>query len=354
MSAANTFGSRFRITTFGESHGVALGAVIDGMPAGVKWNDSLLLRELARRRPGQSNVVTARNEADQPEVLSGVFEGKTLGTPIAVIVRNEDQRSGDYKKIAKSARRGHADDMWRDKFGVSDPRGGGRSSGRETLSRVIGGAAAKMMLASLAPKVRVLGYARQIGPFEITDEEAALVQKMSFAAKAAKPYAADRFTARFPSAKRHRDVEALLLDAKANGKSYGGVAEIVVSGLPRSLGQPVFHKLKNDLASAMLSVGATAGIEIGDGFDASVAEGSEFHRRGSLGQENQYGGLRGGISTGEPIVFRVAFKPTATVLDTARKGRHDPCIVPRAIPVLEAMTSLVLADHILWRRTDTV
>lgn len=322
---ANTFGTLFSITSFGESHGVALGAVIDGCPAGVQWNEDILLRELERRRPGNASVTSSRNESDKPEILSGVFEGKTLGTPIAVIVRNSDARSKDYEKIALAPRAGHADDVWKMKFGHSDPRGGGRSSGRETVARVIGGAVARMFLHDSAPAFSIRGFASQIGPFEanISDEKP-LWQRA--------------------------DVEKLLLAAKSEGKSYGGTAELWLDGVPKGLGQPVFRKLKSDLAAAMMSVGATGGVEIGEGFESTRAEGSQFHRQG----EAPYGGIRGGISTGERIVIKVAFKPTSSVLDVAKQGRHDPCIVPRAIPVLEAMAALVIADHVLLSRSDRV
>lgn len=339
MSGANSFGTRFVVTSFGESHGAALGAVIDGVPAGLNWDESVLERELARRRPGSSNVVSARQEADRPEVLSGVYEGKTLGTPIAIIVRNHDQRSQDYQEIARAPRPGHADDVWKMKFGHTDPRGGGRSSGRETVARVIGGAVARMLVGRLAPELRVMGFARAIGPFCLTQNEVDLFMNAPN----------DDFVARFPSATRAEEIEKFLLEAKSDGRSYGGVAEIQVTGVPAGLGQPVFRKLKADLAAALIGVGSATSIEFGDGVAAAAAEGSEFHRRSS---GRHYGGIRGGISTGEAIEMRVGFKPTSTVLDAARKGRHDPCIVPRAIPVLEAMTYLVLAEHLLWSRTD--
>lgn len=345
MSGANSFGSRLVLTTFGESHGSALGAVLDGVPAGIKWDQDLLERELARRKPGQSKVVSARAEGDAPEILSGVFENQTLGTPIAIIVRNEDARSGDYKQIAKKPRTGHADDVWKEKFGHSDPRGGGRSSGRETVSRVMGGAIAKMFLKKTAPAVRIVGFARAIGEFELSASDLSALGKSKLA------YPADAFVARYPSKSEQGDVETLLLEAKANGKSYGGIAEIWVDGLAAGLGQPVFHKIKADLAAVAMSLGATAGVEFGDGFGTTLEEGSEFHTRRA---NASYGGIRGGITTGERLVFRVAFKPTSSVLDVAKKGRHDPCIVPRAIPVLESMTALVIADHILWAKGDRV
>jgi chorismate synthase len=344
VSAANSFGSRFVVTSFGESHGTALGVVIDGVPAGVKWNEKLLLEELERRRPGQSKFVTARNETDRPEILSGVFEGKTLGTPVAIIVRNDDARSKDYAKIAKTPRAGHADDVWKEKFGHSDPRGGGRSSGRETVSRVMAGAIAKMAIASLAPKTKFTAFARAIGEFEVSDSD---IKKLS---SSKSKYPADEFSLRFPSAKDGAKAEKLLLDAKEKGLSYGGIVEIWIDGLPKSLGQPVFHKLKSDLAAAFMSVGATIGVEFGEGFASTKAEGSKFHRS----KQDVYGGIRGGISTGERIVARIAFKPTSSVLDTAKKGRHDPCIVPRAVPVIEAMAAIVVVDHLLWMKTDRI
>jgi chorismate synthase len=322
-SGANSFGSRFVVTTFGESHGAALGAVIDGCPAGVDFDLELLRHELARRRPG-GELVSGRKEADEPEVLSGVYQGKTLGTPIAIVVRNLDARSQDYVEIAKAPRPGHADDVWESKFGHRDPRGGGRSSGRETVARVMAGAVARMVLKELAPEFRLRGFARRIGPLELGSGEL--------------------------GASEQAQVEALLLEAKREGKSHGGVAELWIDGIPAGLGQPVFHKLKADLGAAMLGVGAVSGVEIGEGFAASSAEGTEFY--GAQGSDSRYGGIRGGISTGERLVVRVPFKPTSTVMDLAKKGRHDPCIVPRAIPVLEAMASLVIVDHLLWMRLD--
>jgi chorismate synthase len=343
MSNANLFGERFSILTFGESHGPAMGVVIDGMPAGVLFDEALLQHRMQRRKPGANAWVSARQEPDEVEILSGVFEGKTLGTPIAAIVRNQDARSDDYKNLRP--RSGHADDVWKKKFAHSDPRGGGRSSGRETLSRVIAGAFAEMLCRQLYPQIRVLGFAERIGPYQLqVGDLVTLEQEISMEF-------VDRFVARFPTKVQSPLVESLLLQAKEQGKSYGGVAELWMEGIPPSLGQPVFHKLKADLASAMLGLGATNGLEFGDGFKAVQAEGSEFHTRDSV---DQYGGIRGGISTGERISMKVAFKPTSSVLDVAKKGRHDPCIVPRAIPVLESMAWLVLADHILWMRSDRV
>jgi len=345
VSGANSFGNQFVLTTFGESHGPALGAVIDGCPAGVLWDERFLRQELERRRPGVSGIVSGREEMDEPEVLSGVFEGKTLGTPIAVLVRNQDARSKDYGEIAQKPRVGHADDVWLNKFGLSDFRGGGRSSGRETLSRVIGGAIAKMLLKQLLPELKIIGFSRQIGALQVEEEEIAPLLKLPLA------YPSDAFVARFPSQVQQKEVEQLLLQAKKDGHSYGGIAEIRVVGVAQALGQPVFHKLKADFACAFMGVGASVFFEVGAGILATLSEGSVFHRdlHGS-----HYGGIRGGISTGEPLILRVGFKPTSTVLENAKKGRHDPCIVPRAIPVLESMVALVLVDHLLLSRSDRI
>ena len=359
MSAANTFGQFFRVTTFGESHGAGLGCVIDGCPAGVAISMSEIQGALDRRKPGQQAWTSARKESDTIEILSGVFEGKTLGTPIACLVRNQDARSSDYSAVESAlragavARAGHADDQWRNKFGHSDSRGGGRSSGRETVARVIAGAFAQACASALVPELRVTGFAGEIAGIAIDlDERAAFL-------KLAGLHPADAFAARLPSVEKSRAVEALLIEAVSLGKSYGGVAEIAVMNAPEGLGQPVFRKLKSDLASAYFGVGATAGVEIGAGFASVAAEGTEFHSAKSASNEgaksaSKYGGIRGGISTGDPILARIAFKPTSTVMDLAKRGRHDPCIVPRALPVLEAMTWLVLCDHLLWRRLDKI
>ena len=314
--SANSFGQFFKLTTFGESHGEALGAIIEGCPAGVDFNEEILFDMLERRRPGSSKAVSGRNEADKPKILSGVFEGKTLGTPIAIQVENKDARSKDYDKLKDSPRAGHADDVWQEKFGHRDHRGGGRSSGRETLARVLGGAVARMMLETRYPELKVVSTPAQIGPLKNPSQD---------------------------------EIVEFLTQAKSEGQSYGGIGEVKIQNVPKSLGQPVFRKLKADLTSAMMGIGATTGIEIGEGFSAVEAKGTEFH-----GNEKVYGGIRGGISTGEDIEFRVAFKPTSSVLDVAKQGRHDPCIVLRALVVLEAMTWLVLADHDQWKRLDQV
>ncbi|WP_413289844.1 chorismate synthase [Bdellovibrio sp. HCB337] len=337
--SASSFGSRFIVTSFGESHGTALGVVIDGCPAGLKFDENLLTKELERRRPG-GDLVSQRKEEDLPEILSGVFEGKTLGTPIAIIVRNKDQKSQDYEAIKNSPRAGHADDVWQQKFGHRDFRGGGRSSGRETVTRVMAGAVAQMLCKQLAPEMQLKAYSAQVGPHSLTEADREKIWQQDV----------DQFTARFPSA-QHERVRELLTMAQSQGESYGGVAEIRIKGAPKGLGQPVFHKLKADLAAAYMSVGATAGVELGAGAEATQEKGTAFHQES---QSENYGGIRGGISTGEEIFLKVHFKPTSSILDIAKKGRHDPYIVTRAVPVLEAMTWLVLADHLLWQRGDQV
>ncbi len=357
MPSANRFGEIFQVTTFGESHGAAIGCVIDGCPAGVSISIEEIQIALDRRRPGKSAWMSARQEPDQVEILSGIYQNKTLGTPIAAIIRNVDARSGDYAEIeariqaeSPPLRVGHADDLWRDKFGHSDVRGGGRASGRETATRVLAGAVAQKVVQAMVPNFQVLAFASAIGLQRLEPNEFASVRK-EFAAGSLKSNVVDDAVARFPSQVSADKIEAMLVDAVKTGKSYGGVAEVLISGAPRGMGQPVFHKLKSDLIGAYLGVGATVGAEFGAGFSASHEEGTLFHQ---AEKSENYGGIRGGISTGELIAARVVFKPTSTVLDAAKKGRHDPCIVPRAIPVLEAMTWLVLADHLLWSRLDRI
>ncbi|MBN8539855.1 MAG: chorismate synthase [Deltaproteobacteria bacterium] len=357
MPSANRFGEIFQVTTFGESHGHAIGCVIDGCPAGIAISTEQIQNDLDRRRPGKASWTSARQEPDNVEILSGVFQGKSLGTPIAAIIRNVDARSSDYNEIqaavetgSSPVRVGHADDLWREKFGHSDVRGGGRASGRETATRVLAGAIAKQLVAALAENLRVISFSSAVGTEKLEASEYQAVLK-KFEAGTLGADSIDKMAARFPSAAREKNIEALLVDAVKSGKSYGGAAEILISGVPRGTGQPVFHKLKSDLLGAYLSIGATAGAEFGAGFSSSDKEGTQFHHGESV---EQYGGIRGGLATGELVSARVAFKPTSTVMDAAKKGRHDPCIVPRAIPVLEAMTWLVLADHLLWSRLDRV
>ncbi len=341
----NQFGKVFTLNTFGESHGVAMGAVVDGCPAGVIWQQELMQRFLDRRRPGQSKLTSQRGEPDQVEVLSGVHENITLGTPIAALIRNLDARSHEYSKEKLEMRQGHATDLWADKFGHSDERGSGRASGRETVSRVIGGAIARMFVNQLYPEAAVISFVSRIGVIGLSDSEALDAAE----ALEGDPWNVDEFSLRCPSQEKNEDMEIMLSRAIESGESYGGLAYLRLVGLPKGLGQPVFCKLKSELAGALMSIGATAGVETGQGFRAAELSGKEFHH-----SAQDYGGLRGGLSTGDPITMSVAFKPTSSRQEMARKGRHDPCIVPRAIPVIEAMTWLVLADQILLARLDRV
>lgn len=331
--SGSRFGQHFQISSFGESHGKALGALIEGCPSGVHFDESLLLNWLTRRRPGHHSVVSARVENDMPEVLSGVYEGVTLGTPIAILIRNQDARSEDYDLIKKNPRAGHADDVWVGKYGHVDHRGGGRASGRETVARVLGGAVAQMMIRELYPQFSIHSHAAQVGPLVQSDDDYEPEGDWGL------------------TAARAKEIQEFLEKSKSEGQSYGGVAEIHLQNVPPYLGQPVFNKIKADLAAAMLSVGAVSGFDFGSGFSAVATKGSDFH---SQAESEVYGGIRGGLTTGEPISFRVAFKPTSSILDVAKKGRHDPCVLLRALPVLEAMTYLVFADHILWSRLDRV
>ena len=338
--SANSTGQIFKVTSFGESHGYGLGALIEGCPAGVTFESALLVDNLNRRKPGQSSITTSRKEADEPIVVSGIFENKTLGTPICILIKNADAKSSDYENIKSEPRIGHADDTWKEKFGHVDHRGGGRSSGRETVSRVIGGSVAQMLVQQLNPGIALKGFASTIGPHQLSESELENIWNVKI----------DDYTTRFP-AENNKLVVEMLEKAKREGNSYGGIVELRLKNVPAGLGQPVFHKFKSDLAAAMMSIGATSGIEIGDGLNSVKMTGQDFHQ--SLSSKN-YGGIRGGITTGDEISLKVIFKPTSSIKDTAKKGRHDPCIVPRAVPVVEAMAWLVLADHLLWQRLDKI
>lgn len=313
---ANSFGTHFVVTTFGESHGTALGVVIDGCPSLVTWDQKLIELNLARRKPGQDSTVSARQESDQFELLSGVFDGQTLGTPIAMIVRNSDAKSHDYDSIKNNPRAGHADDVWKNKFGISDPRGGGRSSGRETVSRVLAGSVAQMYLKKVCPELSV-----NVSVVQIYDR---VVQGPPF----------------------ETDTVKFLEEAKMQGESYGGTLQVRIKNPPKDLGQPVFHKLKSDLAAAFMGIGAINSVEFGS---TEVLRGTDYHNQKS---SSQYGGIRGGISTGESIEYLLKVKPTSSILDVAKRGRHDPFIGTRAVPVVESMAYLVLADHYLWNKTS--
>lgn len=351
MSDANTFGNFFRWTTFGESHGPALGVVIDGCPAGVEWRDEVLTTQMNRRRPGQQDtvskdiLVTARDEQDKVEILSGVFEGKTLGTPITCIVHNTNQKSKDYEKIKENPRIGHADDVWKDKFGHADHRGGGRASARETAARVIAGSVAQMFLQTKYPELTVTSFISQIGEYKMSADDLAKWSK-----DWTKKSAVDNYVARFPTSQQS-EIQNLLKTAKESGESYGGLIETWIHAAPKDLGEPVFEKLKSKLAYAMMSIGATCSFEIGNGKDLISKPGTFVHT--SMTSEN-YGGIRGGISTGDKIIFKVGFKPTSTIGSHAKDGRHDPCVLPRAIPIIESMAWAVLADLELASRANRV
>lgn len=332
----NTFGELFRVTTFGESHGVALGTVVDGCPAGVALEQQALQAALSRRRPGQSSLTTPRAESDVAEILSGVYQGKTLGTPIAAIVRNHDARSQDYALLASEDRPGHADRVWRERFQHRDPRGGGRTSGRETLSRVIGGAIAEALLARELPALRTVAWVSQVGPVAAPLPEAGVSRAQ-----------VDAHSVRCPDAAVAQTMEQAILKAKDAGDSLGGVITLRVEGLPVGLGEPVFGKLKASMASAIAGIGAVTGVVWGPpDLEARLALlGTQFHSPSPDGRPSDvYGGIQGGLSNGEPLMVRVLFKPPATLRTHATAGRHDPCILPRAVPVVEAMVSMVLAD----------
>ena len=325
--ASNSFGDLFSITTFGESHGPALGVVIDGCPAGILISEDDIIPELRRRRPGQSAITSARKEEDMPEILSGVFEGKTTGMPITVIVRNKDARPQDYDLLRKAYRPGHADATYAAKYGYRDHRGGGRSSGRETVARVIAGVIARKILPE---DMRIIGHTIKIGPHE---------------AKEFKPDTIEDNMVRCADPAVAKKMEEYVANVKAEYNSTGGLIEVRVFNTPRSLGDPVFKKLKAKLAEAALSIGAVTGFSYGAGFDVAAMKGVDY-----ISDRKHFGGILGGISTGEDIVMHVSVKPPSSLGEVAKRGRHDPCIVPRVIPVLEAMVAIVLADLYLKQR----
>ncbi len=332
----NTCGRLFRVTTFGESHGPAVGAVVDGCPARVPFAAAAVQAALARRRPGQSALTSSRAEPDAVEVLSGVYEGKTLGTPIALVVRNTDTRPEDYEPLRARFRRGHADEVWQARFGHRDHRGGGRTSGRETVGRVLGGAVAEAFLEVALPVVRVVAWAAQLGDVSC----GAVADTVTRADVDATPV-------RCPDRAAAERMAELVARARERHDSLGGAVDLRITGLPVGLGEPVFGKLKAELARGFASVGAVTGVTFGapDVARAVARPGSEFHRTPSV-----YGGIQGGLSNGEPVEARVFFKPPASIGEHARAGRHDPSVVPRAVPVIEAMASLCIADLLLQFR----
>ena len=352
------FGHLFRISTFGESHGGGVGVVIEGCPPQLELSAAEIQVELDRRRPGQSKITTPRKEADECEILSGLFEGKTLGTPIALLVRNKDQRSQDYDEMAVKYRPSHADATYDAKYGIRNWQGGGRSSARETIGRVAAGAIAKKILHETAG-VEIVAYVKRIKDLEggVDPETVTLDQVESNIVRCPDANCADRMI-------------ELIEQMRDQGDSIGGVIECVVRHLPKGLGDPVFDKLEADLAKAIMSLPATKGFEIGSGFAGTLLTGSEHNDEfytdasGNIRTTtNRSGGIQGGISNGENILLRVAFKPTATIrkaqqtvtntgeeVTLAAKGRHDPCVLPRAVPMVEAMVALVLCDHLLRQR----
>ena len=363
--AGNTFGQLFRITTFGESHGPGIGVVIDGCPAGLEIDPLLIQHELDRRRPGQSSLVSPRNESDRLQILSGVFNNKTTGTPIALFIENKDQRPADYDHLQDAWRPGHADMTYSLKYGFRDHRGGGRSSARETAARVMAGAIAKQLLAKSG--ISITAYVTAIGHCTMPESDITFT-----------PDIVDQSPVRCPDKATSDRMIQFLEETKASGDTCGGIITCIARGVPAGLGEPVFHKLQSDLAHAMLGINAAKGFELGDGFKAAEMMGSAYNdpidatidesghpRFRTL--SNHSGGIQGGISNGSPIAFRVAFRPVSTILQdqesvdasgnritVSGKGRHDPCVVPRAVPIVEAMCALVLADHDLLNRSAKI
>lgn len=358
--AGNTFGKIIKLTSFGESHGRAIGGVIEGIPAGLKVDTEFIQNELNRRRPGQSKWVSPRQEADRFEVLSGVFENRTLGTPIGFVIWNKDQHSADYDHIAKAYRPSHADYTYDQKYGFRDHRGGGRSSARETIARVAAGAFAKMLLKEVGVQVQAFVY--QIGTVNLEHiPELEIIRKT------------EESPLRCPDEKVTEKMIKLIEDTAREGDTLGGKISCVITGMPSGLGEPVFDKLHADLGKAMLSINAVKGFEIGSGFSATFMKGSEhndlFEKEGENLRTltNNSGGVQGGISNGSDIFFNVGFKPIATIMKDQKsfdnqgnkivlkgKGRHDVTVVPRAVPIVEAMAALVIADHYLRNKVSSL
>jgi chorismate synthase len=357
--AGNTFGSIFRLTTFGESHGTAIGGIIDGCPAGLLIDFDFIQKELDRRKPGQSAIVSQRKEQDKVEFLSGIFENKTTGAPIAFLIRNTDAQSQDYDNLKDIFRPSHADLTYSLKYGIRDHRGGGRSSARETASRVVGGAVAKILLSGL--KISIDAFVSQVGPIAMGSPYSAFDLS-----------AAEENTVRCPDQDKAKEMISFIEETAAKGDTIGGIITCVIKNVPPGLGEPVFDKLHADLGKAILSINAVKGFEFGSGFNSTQMFGSEHNdyfyatedgqiRSGT----NRSGGIQGGISNGEEIYFNVAFKPVATILqeqktinkelkevDLKVKGRHDACVVPRAVPIVESMAALVIADYYLRNQTS--
>ena len=354
----SSFGQLFRITTWGESHGGGVGVVIDGCPPRIELSEQVIQGELDRGRPGQSAIITTRDEKDRCQILSGVFEGRTLGTPISIMVMNQDARPEAYAEMKSTYRPSHADFTYEAKYGIRNWQGGGRASARETIGRVAAGAIARKIMRTLNPAFELIAYVNQIYDVSATVDPARVTAAQ-----------VEGNATRCPDAAAAPKMIEAIQKARAEGDSLGGTIACVVRGVPPGLGEPVFDKLEADLAKAMLSLPASKGFEIGSGFGATWMRGSEHNdafevRDGKVGTAtNRSGGVQGGISNGENIFFRVAFKPTATIAreqktvtaageetTLAARGRHDPCVLPRAVPIVEAMAALVLCDHALRQR----
>jgi len=356
----NTYGKLFRITTFGESHGKAIGLVLDGCPAGLAIDLDFIQSELTRRRPGQSAIVTQRKEKDSVEILSGIFEGKTTGTPLMMIIWNKDAKSKDYSHIADIFRPSHADYTYQKKYGIRDYRGGGRSSARETAARVAAGAVAKLLLKKIG--IEINAFVSQVGHLKMEENH----QAIDFTQIESNPV-------RCPVPKLAEEMENFIKEIRKAGDTVGGVVSALVKGVPVGWGEPVFDKLHAELGKAMLSINAVKGFEYGSGFEGATMKGSEhndifYEEDGKVKTKTNFsGGIQGGISNGEDIYFKVAFKPVATLIQNQEsinaegenvtvqgKGRHDPCVVPRAVPIVEAMTAIVLVDFWLRAKSNQV
>lgn len=351
--SGNIYGTLFRLTTYGESHGPAIGGVIDGCPAGIALDFEAIQGDLNRRKPGQSSIVTQRKEPDEVSFYSGIFEGKTTGTPIGFAIHNTNQKSHDYSHIKDSYRPSHADYVYDKKYGVRDYRGGGRSSARETASRVVAGAIAKQFLAPISIQAYVSGVGALTMNTPPSQVDLSTIEENPV---------------RCPDPKKAEEMEAYIKQIRKEGDTVGGIITCVIKNVPVGLGEPAFDKLHAELGKAMLSINAVKGFEYGSGFEGTQMKGSEhndlFNTDGTT-QTNRSGGIQGGISNGMDIYFNVAFKPVATIMqhqktinskgekvDMQGKGRHDPCVVPRAVPIVEAMAALVLADFSLLKRTN--
>ncbi|MBK6521610.1 MAG: chorismate synthase [Sphingobacteriaceae bacterium] len=357
--AGNSFGHIFRLTSFGESHGVAIGGIIDGCPAGLEINQTFIQAELSRRKPGQSNISSPRKEDDAVDFVSGIFEGKTLGTPIAFMIKNADQKSGDYFKLKDVYRPSHADFVYEKKYGIRDHRGGGRSSARETIARVVAGAIAKLYLMQYG--VQINAFVKQIGTVKLIGEHTAFDIKM-----------AESNIVRCPDKDIAQQMIAHIEKLRDEGDTCGGIIQCVIENTPIGLGEPVFDKLHAELGKAMLSINAVKGFEIGNGFDSVIYKGSqlndEFEQKDGkvTTRTNHSGGIQGGISNGMPIYFNVAFKPVASIkkpqttinnagekTEIQIEGRHDPCVVPRAVPIVESMAAMVIMDFFLLQKVNS-